>query len=179
MRVTGEPLSSGHTKFRERPDRGETENGGHPVNGHPVERVRQGWRTLVLQAKQERAAQQVRAGAEKNCNATPGTAGKTSLTPKKVRPQAGSYGLNNRRFSDRIILLRGLGTPALSADSALGAPRLQEPVPVCASSAGIGSRWILSTRSRNSLPGLKWGTYLPDSATESPVLGLRPRRGGR
>ena len=31
-----------------------------------------------------------------------------------------------------------------------------------------------STRSRNSLPGLKWGTYLPDRSTFSPVLGLRP-----
>src|SRR5690349_9799780 len=35
------------------------------------------------------------------------------------------------------------------------------------------------TRSRRSLPGLKCGTYLPDSATASPVLGLRPCRGGR
>ena len=30
------------------------------------------------------------------------------------------------------------------------------------------------TRSRKSLPGLKCGTYLPASATVSPVLGLRP-----
>src|SRR5260221_4100744 len=35
------------------------------------------------------------------------------------------------------------------------------------------------TRSRNSLPGLKCGTCLPSSATESPVLGLRPIRAGR
>src|SRR4051812_20124632 len=35
------------------------------------------------------------------------------------------------------------------------------------------------TRSRRSLPGLKCGTYLPESATASPVLGLRPCRGGR
>src|ERR1700721_2756279 len=35
------------------------------------------------------------------------------------------------------------------------------------------------TRSRRSLPGLKCGTYLPDRATASPVLGLRPWRGGR
>ena len=35
------------------------------------------------------------------------------------------------------------------------------------------------TRSRRSLPGLKCGTYLPASATVSPVLGLRPWRGGR
>src|SRR5687768_1743038 len=35
------------------------------------------------------------------------------------------------------------------------------------------------TRSRRSLPGLKCGTYLPDSATVSPVFGLRPWRGGR
>src|SRR5688572_15783757 len=35
------------------------------------------------------------------------------------------------------------------------------------------------TRSRRSLPGLKCGTYFPESATASPVLGLRPCRGGR
>src|SRR6185312_9797526 len=35
------------------------------------------------------------------------------------------------------------------------------------------------TRSRRSLPGLKCGTYLPERATASPVLGLRPCRGGR
>ena len=35
------------------------------------------------------------------------------------------------------------------------------------------------TRSRNSLPGLKCGTYLPGKATEPPVFGLRPERGGR
>src|SRR5688572_17723595 len=35
------------------------------------------------------------------------------------------------------------------------------------------------TRSRRSLPGLKCGTYLPASATASPVFGLRPWRGGR
>src|SRR5690349_11658550 len=45
------------------------------------------------------------------------------------------------------------------------------------------SRMALSapsfTRSRRSLPGLKCGTFLPESATVSPVLGLRPCRGGR
>lgn len=35
------------------------------------------------------------------------------------------------------------------------------------------------TRSRISLPGLKWGTNLPSSSTDSPVLGLRPVRGAR
>src|SRR5690606_30417233 len=35
------------------------------------------------------------------------------------------------------------------------------------------------TRSRSSFPGLIWGTYLPGRATDSPVLGLRPMRGGR
>jgi len=35
------------------------------------------------------------------------------------------------------------------------------------------------TLSRNSLPGLKCGTYLPSSFTVSPVLGLRPTRGAR
>ena len=41
-------------------------------------------------------------------------------------------------------------------------------------------KWRLAfTRSRRSLPGLKCGTYLPDSATASPVLGFRPMRGGR
>ena len=35
------------------------------------------------------------------------------------------------------------------------------------------------TRSRNSLPGLKCGTCLPGNATEPPVFGLRPARGGR
>src|SRR5215468_6402642 len=34
------------------------------------------------------------------------------------------------------------------------------------------------TRSRRSLPGLKCGTCLPESATASPVFGLRPWRGG-
>ncbi len=62
-RVSGKSLSGGQGKFRERADRGETEKGGHPMNGHPVERVRHGWRTLVLQAKQESSAQQVRPGA--------------------------------------------------------------------------------------------------------------------
>lgn len=38
---------------------------------------------------------------------------------------------------------------------------------------------LLFTRSRNSFPGLKCGTYLPESATDSPVFGLRPMRGGR
>src|SRR4051812_8185680 len=35
------------------------------------------------------------------------------------------------------------------------------------------------TLSRRSLPGLKCGTYLPESATASPVFVLRPCRGGR
>ena len=34
------------------------------------------------------------------------------------------------------------------------------------------------TRSLNSLPGLKCGTYFPGRETESPVLGLRPALGG-
>ncbi|KAG0942963.1 hypothetical protein G6F31_014790 [Rhizopus arrhizus] len=46
-----------------------------------------------------------------------------------------------------------------------------------AGSASSGS--TLLTRSRSSLPGLKWGTCLPGRATDSPVFGLRPRRGGR
>jgi hypothetical protein len=29
------------------------------------------------------------------------------------------------------------------------------------------------------LPGLKWGTCLPGRATDAPVFGLRPMRGGR
>ena len=48
-----------------------------------------------------------------------------------------------------------------------------QPQPVTVSS----SRRL--TRSRSSLPGLKCGTCLPGKATESPVLGLRPMRGGR
>ena len=36
-------MSGGQRMSRERPDRGETGKGGHPVNGHPVERVRRGW----------------------------------------------------------------------------------------------------------------------------------------
>src|ERR1700722_19603568 len=43
----------------------------------------------------------------------------------------------------------------------------------------IGRSAPLFTRSRRSLPGLKCGTYLPASATASPVFGLRPWRGGR
>lgn len=35
------------------------------------------------------------------------------------------------------------------------------------------------TRSRNSLPGLKCGTYLPSRLTDWPVFGLRPTRGER
>jgi hypothetical protein len=40
------------------------------------------------------------------------------------------------------------------------------------------SRFVL-TRSRKSLPGLKWGTNFPDKATASPVFGFLPMRGGR
>lgn len=36
-----------------------------------------------------------------------------------------------------------------------------------------------STRSRSSLPDLKWGTYFPETCTVSPDFGLRPTRGGR
>src|SRR5579863_3350694 len=43
----------------------------------------------------------------------------------------------------------------------------------------MGRSAPLLTRSRRSLPGLKCGTYLPASATASPVFGLRPWRGGR
>ena len=39
------------------------------------------------------------------------------------------------------------------------------------------SGWL--TCSRNSLPGLKCGTYLPFKLTDSPVLGLRPTLGFR
>src|SRR5690606_41618296 len=35
------------------------------------------------------------------------------------------------------------------------------------------------TFSRSSLPALKCGTCLPGRATDSPVFGLRPMRGGR
>jgi hypothetical protein len=35
------------------------------------------------------------------------------------------------------------------------------------------------TRSRISLPGRKWGTYLAGTITALPVLGFRPLRGGR
>ncbi|MBS1157897.1 MAG: hypothetical protein H6R15_316 [Proteobacteria bacterium] len=35
------------------------------------------------------------------------------------------------------------------------------------------------TSSRNSLPGLKCGTYFAGTDTSSPVFGFRPRRGGR
>ncbi len=45
------------------------------------------------------------------------------------------------------------------------------------SSGGNGTTAL--TRSRNSLPGLKCGTCFPGKATASPVLGLRPVRGGR
>ena len=37
----------------------------------------------------------------------------------------------------------------------------------------------LSTRSRSSLPGLKCGTCLSGTCTESPVFGFLPTRGGR
>src|SRR5688572_16742448 len=43
----------------------------------------------------------------------------------------------------------------------------------------IGCDCPALTRSRRSLPGLKCGTYLPASATASPVFGFRPCRGGR
>src|SRR3546814_855502 len=55
------------------------------------------------------------------------------------------------------------GTPALPAN--------RQSLPTTADA--------LFTRSRNSLPGLKCGTCLPGSATDSPVLGLRPIRAGR
>jgi len=35
------------------------------------------------------------------------------------------------------------------------------------------------TLSRNSLPGLKCGTYFPLNSTDSPVLGFLPTRGAR
>ena len=42
--------------------------------------------------------------------------------------------------------------------------------------AGTGAT---ATRSRNSLPDLKCGTYFPGTCTDSPDFGLRPKRGGR
>ena len=89
MRVSGKPLSVAQRKFHERlamdgraGDNQElphcTMDGcekayqrlhKHPANGHPVERVRQGWHTLVVQAKQASAAEQGRAVDWKNSNA--------------------------------------------------------------------------------------------------------------
>ena len=42
-----------------------------------------------------------------------------------------------------------------------------------------GSGTTVVTRSRNSLPALKCGTYFSETCTFSPDLGLRPTRGGR
>src|SRR5579863_1350997 len=50
---------------------------------------------------------------------------------------------------------------------------------IAAAQSRIGRSAPSLTRSRRSLPGLKCGTCLPESATASPVLGLRPWRGGR
>ena len=38
---------------------------------------------------------------------------------------------------------------------------------------------FIESRSRNALPGLKCGAHFPVTATDSPVLGLRPVRGAR
>ena len=56
--------------------------------------------------------------------------------------------------------------------------RVNEALDQRAAAAACWSRASL-TRSRSSFPGLKCGTCFPASATASPVLGLRPRRGGR
>ena len=54
-----------------------------------------------------------------------------------------------------------------------------QAMPSLFSSASCSAWNFRLTRSRSSLPGLKCGTYLPLSSTESPVFGLRPTRGGR
>jgi hypothetical protein len=41
------------------------------------------------------------------------------------------------------------------------------------------AKGYLSTRSRNSLPALKWGTNFSGTGTSFPDFGLRPVRGGR
>src|SRR5690606_10209980 len=60
----------------------------------------------------------------------------------------------------------------------------QEPARAAAATGVLSCSALSScsaalTRSRSSLPGLKWGTYLPCSSTDAPVLGLRPTRGAR
>src|SRR6185369_1443179 len=49
----------------------------------------------------------------------------------------------------------------------------------CALAACPAGTSVPSTRSRNSLPALKCGTYFSGTCTFSPDFGLRPTRGGR
>jgi len=84
----------------------------------------------------------------------------------------------------------GIGhEPQGAAGSVREAQETNFEAPVSGAGARIGTQSVEDcgsvfvapafTRSRNSLPGLKCGTYLPGSATDSPVFGLRPMRGGR
>src|SRR5690606_30378221 len=52
------------------------------------------------------------------------------------------------------------------------------PAKAQASCASVGAGTTSLTFSRSSLPALKCGTCLPGRATDSPVFGLRPMRGG-
>src|SRR5258708_481097 len=65
------------------------------------------------------------------------------------------------------------------ADSAAFASDVDQRSSSSSSDAFIGSPARPSTRSRNSLPGLKCGTNFSGTSTFSPDLGLRPTRDGR
>src|ERR1700683_3798416 len=90
-----------------------------------------------------------------------------------------SHALDPRRWLMRARMLderNGAGDASV-AIPAYG-PRLQTGGLPSLVQSRIGRSAPLLTRSRRSLPGLKCGTYLPASATASPVFGLRPWRGG-
>ena len=67
---------------------------------------------------------------------------------------------------------------AVSAGKGIAGPKQMAAVLQAArlSGGGVDAR---STRSRISFPALKCGTDLPGTLTSSPLLGLRPVRGGR
>jgi len=64
----------------------------------------------------------------------------------------------------------------------MSGPRRARVTGACRERDGItsvASGSSASTRSRNSLPALKCGTYFSGTCTFSPDFGLRPTRGGR
>lgn len=82
---------------------------------------------------------------------------------------------------------KGLAADSVAFNACLGGGRVRNgagPSDDDAPAQGVFLRAVvtvgaISTRSRNSLPDLKWGTYFSATCTVSPDFGLRPTRGGR